>query len=615
MFCEKCGNQIPEGSRFCINCGSPVEVQPVQQPVQVQYRAPEQVQYQAPMQPQYEAPQQVQYQQPAQMQYQYQQPQQYYQQPQQPAFEVSRPANGKRSGGKKKGGKAGWVIAAVVLVALIACVVLFWNAITGFALRNFGDPTEYMVYVEKNSAEPAVEALCQVYGDALDRLEEPQDMAADITLRPGESVIALLETAMAQEGMSVDMDWLQEINLSADLAERGSLQAMDVVLGVNDKNVATVKAVVDKAGGKIYISFPELNGTWVEVDAGVSDTELGMTSDEILSMVAGSLPDGETLEKLLDKYTGLIIENLGEAEKRTETFEVEGVEQKLMVLHVELTQREVVELACTVLQQAREDEELLRVMDKLSAAVNTVDSSEFVDLRTQLVQTIDEALAEMEMARAEAGDDVVLVLETAVDDSHRIVGRFLEFPETQESMYCLMTVKGTEFGFGMDCAGAVVKGSGSLSAKGVEGSFAVYAEGMKLMTVELEGMSLKDEELNGTLILRPESSLLDEAGMDSSVTSLLGGNLGIRVELGGKTVDLSVLAGSSELLGMALTGKESAIAAVSVPEAISATDEAAIMEWAAGLDLTTVIGNLEDAGAPQELVDILNTVAQLLAYM
>ena len=40
MFCQKCGNQLPDSSKFCINCGAPVEVPPVAQPVAEPVAAP-----------------------------------------------------------------------------------------------------------------------------------------------------------------------------------------------------------------------------------------------------------------------------------------------------------------------------------------------------------------------------------------------------------------------------------------------------------------------------------------------------------------------------------------------------------------------------------------------
>lgn len=72
MFCTHCGNQIPDNSSFCPNCGRTVEQQPVQQPTyqpeQPVYRQPEQPVYQQPVQqPVYQQPVgQPMYQQPAQ---------------------------------------------------------------------------------------------------------------------------------------------------------------------------------------------------------------------------------------------------------------------------------------------------------------------------------------------------------------------------------------------------------------------------------------------------------------------------------------------------------------------------------------------------------------------
>ena len=53
MFCTKCGNQVPDGQKFCSACGNPMA--PAQQPRQPQYGQPQQ-QYQQPQQ-QYQQPQ------------------------------------------------------------------------------------------------------------------------------------------------------------------------------------------------------------------------------------------------------------------------------------------------------------------------------------------------------------------------------------------------------------------------------------------------------------------------------------------------------------------------------------------------------------------------------
>lgn len=66
-FCQKCGNQVPDGAPFCGTCGTPVAQPAQQQAPQYQQAAP---QYQQPA-PQYQQPapqyQPPQYQQPVQV--------------------------------------------------------------------------------------------------------------------------------------------------------------------------------------------------------------------------------------------------------------------------------------------------------------------------------------------------------------------------------------------------------------------------------------------------------------------------------------------------------------------------------------------------------------------
>lgn len=62
-FCSKCGTQLSENSRFCMNCGSPVSAGIPRQP---QYQNPQYQQYQNPQYQQYQNPQPQQYRQPQQ---------------------------------------------------------------------------------------------------------------------------------------------------------------------------------------------------------------------------------------------------------------------------------------------------------------------------------------------------------------------------------------------------------------------------------------------------------------------------------------------------------------------------------------------------------------------
>ena len=158
-------------------------------------------------------------------------------------------------------------------------------------------------------------------------------------------------------------------------------------------------------------------------------------------------------------------------------------------------------------------------------------------------------------------------------------------------------------------------GKGTITDDGTTGKFDVYVDGMKAMTLDFLNVELEKDILTGTVTITPDSMLLEEAGLDSSVTSMLGGYLSIRLTLEEKSADLSLMAGNGELLGMEIAMTDSELKNINIPDSISVEDNAAMEQWVTELDLNGVIGNLEDAGVPAELIEILNSLAEMLAYM
>ena len=136
-FCGNCGAQIPDGTKFCPECGQKVAVQQPApaEPVQSAYEAPAQQSYTPPVQQSYEAPQQS-YTPPVQQSYEapqqsYTPPVQTYTPPTQsgaggsyvpPEAPAKAPKQKKPGGGKKIGLIVG--IAAAVVVLVVALVLL-----------------------------------------------------------------------------------------------------------------------------------------------------------------------------------------------------------------------------------------------------------------------------------------------------------------------------------------------------------------------------------------------------------------------------------------------------------------------------------------------------------
>lgn len=674
MFCENCGKQTPDGQRLCPECAGqtapqaapqidPGETQvldnlhgympmnyqhqvpqqpqqayqapqqtyqpqqPVYQPQQPVYQPQQQAyQYQAPQQnyqPQYQAPQQnyqPQYQAPQQT---YQQPQ--YQAPQQPAFEVSRPAAGKKPA-KKRGGKTGLIVAAVVLVAIIAVVALCWNSISGFIARNFGDPTDYMVRVEKKNAATAVSSLTDAYGSVLERLEKTDNVAAeaDISLELGDSIIALVETLLTQEGMELDMDWLEEVNVSAFANIKDGDYAVDLGIGVNGTNLLTAKLIVDSETLDVYMAIPELNKTYLVISA----EEMGMDpaqfqevmtqSTKLTKTMVAALPEAEVVEELINTYLDLILGQLKDVEKETRKVTANGVEQELLVLTVKLSQRDILDIAEAVMKHAKDDKKLLAVLDDMSGLVNEMpDTYEPVDLRAEFVDSVTAMLEELEYTREDAGTETYLTLETYVDDDEVIVGRTVTVEEDgqEQELYYIRATKGDKFGFEADLAGVVIEGSGTQKDDTITGEFLYTAYDSELLTLELDNFGTnKDGGIQGGIKLIPQEALLSEMGLDSSVTSMLGGSLALEISMEGEEAALRILTGSNTLLGLAASVKEVDATTVSVPgDAVSINDNEAGNEWLADVSFDQVVSNMKAAGVSDELVSVVEMLASMFA--
>jgi len=130
IFCEQCGMQLNDGSRFCIGCGSPVDSGPAETPLPEQpvYQAPpEQPVYQAPPeQPVYQAP-------PEQPVYQAPPEQQAYQAPPEQQWYGQQQAYAPPPPPPKKGLSKNVLLIIIIAAAAAAAVIIL------FVLGVFGD--------------------------------------------------------------------------------------------------------------------------------------------------------------------------------------------------------------------------------------------------------------------------------------------------------------------------------------------------------------------------------------------------------------------------------------------------------------------------------------------
>ena len=123
----------------------------------------------------------------------------------------------------------------------------------------------------------------------------------------------------------------------------------------------TIDMILDMDNGDCYMTIPELTKTYVALsmtDAGMDMSQLENAREMMAEMVE-KMPSEEKLNSCLLKYWAIVLANVEDVEKSTETVEVDGLEQKLNVITFTVTDENLVNIAIAILEDIQEDEELL----------------------------------------------------------------------------------------------------------------------------------------------------------------------------------------------------------------------------------------------------------------
>lgn len=602
----------------------PVYQEPVQQPVYQQPMYQEPVQQPVYQQPMYQEPvQQPAYQQPV-----YQEPVQQpaYQAPvqrpapqpaQQPAFELNMPAEGRKPKKKSGGGKIVLAIVALVLVAAIVLVAINWNSITRFFNRNFAEPVVYLQDVEKENAAVLANDITAAYDSAMSMYyPEGSSVEGVITLEAGDQLMTVLGTALAQTGMNMDLSWVESISLTPSVEVYEDTMQVELGVGLNNTSVATVRAVWDMESQTILVGVPELHSTFVEMDAtdvfGQEAATIAQTmamSRQISAAFMEAMPEGTQVESLINKYLGIIIDQLSEAEKANETVKAGGLEQDLLVITVELSQKDILNMLAAVLEEAKDDETIEDILNAFGDAMSEMGQP--VDLYEGFSQAMDNGLENLEYMIDEAEKGTFLTIETFLDNQDAIVGRTFTIEmdgEEMEAHYITVTEDG-KFAFDAQMDTVAITGKGTIKDGKRTGSYTLSMEGTDYVTLELENVTTADQ-LSGTFRLIPEAAVYEMMDVDASIAGVLG-QMALELTFGSEEIVVGLDMAGSDMFSFAISGEAAKPNPISLPQGVSVDDDEGGMKWISELDVDAVVSNLEKAGVPSEYMTIIEQYAEM----
>lgn len=593
MFCTKCGNQVPDNTKFCGVCGN--SLAPAEEPV---FTAPVEEPVFAPPveEPVFTPP------------------------VEEPAFTLSTPATPKKKG---NGGKIALAAVALILVVGIVLAAFNWNSVMRFFNRNFAQPEVYLADVEEDNVADAAKNLATAYDEAL-AAYSPKGSAVDatVTVQVGEQLISLLETAMSQSGMALDLGWVENIVLEPKVNTYENTMQVDVGVGLNSTKVATVSMVWDMDTQTMWVGVPELHKTFVEMDAtevlGYEAEEMAETmamSQQMTAQLMEVMPTGEQLEKLINTYFGIVMDSITDVEKSSETMEVGGLEQKLTVLTAQLSQKDVVKLAKALLKQAKDDELIEDIMDDLSDYMSTANGGEDIDLHDGFTYSVDDMLEELDYALDEAEGGKFITLETYLDNKDNIVGRASTVHMDGEKVktHYITVTEGKEYAFEAEMGTVSITGEGTVDGEKRTGSYTLTESGTDYVTVEIEDFLCTDAgDITGTVRLIPTATAYEMMDLPAATAGILG-QAALALTMDADSVSLGVESGSSQLLSITLSGQTSKPSQVALPEGVSTEDSAGGQKWLSELDFDSVLGNLKKAGVPDDYMTAIEQLVGMLA--
>ena len=654
MFCANCGKKIEGQGVVCPECVEKLGVEkanalaqscmgsvPAAAPAAPVYEAPAAPVYQAPAAPVYEAPAAPVYQAPAAPVYQapayeapaYQAPAQAPSQPtpgftlSSPADGVKKPGKGKKSGKGKKPGKGKLIAIAVIALVLIAGIVLValnWN--NWFGGKDSGsksgngkpvvvdpkdipeDPDDYIAYLHEAQAASFTEGLVKGFYGAAG--EDIQGMSVDAKLQVtlGKQVLDLLEDALAESGMNMDVDWLKQISLIINSnVDSKSNQSMNLALAIGKQNILSVDAMVDTNNMVVYMAIPELSKKYIKMDMGEAmDTAAMQNASAVIAELMEDMPSEQEMEKLLNGYMDIIAGYLKGAERQEITLSVGKGSEDVTELTIQLTEEELAEMFQEILEYTRDNKTARKVVQAVMDYMAEMDADEYS--MDDFEDFMDEGIEAMKELASDAEDGNYLEIityanladirgyEVRVFSQNRIGNRaYVHTVQEDGKIYVDMQLIAEDLSGSI--TGTLTDKSGKLSGKLV-----LESEGEQLGTLELKNVN---SDGYGTYVITPGAVLLDELGLDRTISSFLSG-VSFELEVKEKGLAVSVVNAEGALITLDISGSTGKASKVTFPSgALDGTDEDDLERWALGMDFGKVLDNLKKAGLPNDLYKAL----------
>lgn len=622
MFCQNCGKQLADGTLFCDGCGAKQEIAPVQEnanepAMETQVLGSDETTVlgqdfgQTTVLNQEETPA-----------FDYNTQEQPVEQTVEgPFYDVQQQypgnfANPEFEQPKKKKKKLWFaLIPAVIALGLVAAIVLNLGAVVGFSIKTFGSDKAYLGYVEKKAFEGYADNVTDIYSAVIKGLSLDSSSEGELKLVLGDELIQLAESVL---GGSMDLEWIKNIAISYGVNMDGTAEAIDLGIKLGEQEVLALNLIYDIFNGDIYMAVSSLSEKYLYqkvegMDASAMASFYG--NDKFIK----ALPDEETLNKLIDKYVKIALDELQNVEKSSYTLEIDDIEQDCTKIEFIITYEDVLDIALAALNELQNDEEIKTIINNVADFLEEekiVDDAsegykEFVDGIKTAIKSVEDLKDSMDKEDLE--EEIVAVTDY-VDGDHVVIGRDFSVGGTKYASYAEVR-DGRDIAFELEIANtATLKGTGTEKDDILNAKLKLNVGGMYICDFEIadfDTSKIEDGAANGTIRILINKSLLSNFNL-GEYAALISGFDGIEFKFSGDsdsaTNEFNILYNNSTLLGMIVSGKKNEATAIEKPadsDIIDVSDGDAIQDYLESIDLNKLYDALRKAGVPDSIVTMI----------
>ena len=520
------------------------------------------------------------------------------------------------------------IIGAVAVIILL--VAANFAKVTNFVVKTVSSPEKYYQHVERKEIKEAASIFADIYQNAFLNNAKLTDISSDVSLSVelGEDAQEMLADAMYLD----DADWLSKISMSAGTSIKDMVVSGEASFTLGKDKLISGAAVIDFDKAEAYLQVPELTSQYI----GVSLEEvLGysyMDTDELADIIKqyealyDAYPDKKKLEKLANRYLGVIIDNIDSVRKSKDTLEVGDIEQKCTVLRVRLTQKNMYRIMEAVCEEALEDKELLEVITTFADAAVGEDM-DADDVEEAFVEGIENYLEYIDRMKDRASDSE-MVMNVWVNSKGEVVGRDITMNDDEKFIY-YMPQKGKKYEFELSYTDGwnhfELTGVGKKSSSSLDGEFELAISGVDIVDITVDNYNIKKAKqgfLNGKFTVKPSKAFLRESdlGMYASLIGKYAVEIDMSMDKNNVKYDVA-LVDDGEMFGkIVLSAKTGAgkKSSVSKSKVTMVEDEEDLVEWVEEIDFEKLIKKLDKTDIPvewiEDLEDACDDLEDMLSY-